>query len=223
MYRKLGPAQAHSGDPRPIESEPPPGKSSEASEHISGNSADIWLSFTVLCLPPVTFSALLLGLVYAYRVTPGTSVISDTRTSDTFDEPGVCYVRLSATVLIFIASWSSSLAPLLVGLIMNLASYPISRKYWEDIQNQQPDLPTPYQLALVIKFIAASGWGALYRWVQYLVGWRKQRQAQSRILTASASVTLLATILGYVTPSASMRMLAILQTEIDSIYSLLVF
>jgi hypothetical protein len=166
-------------------------------KQMSGRYSDIWLSFSIVTLPMLAFSALLLWLVYYYRVTHGTAASINLRTPDTVDEPGIYYVDLSATVLIFIASWSSSLGPLLAGFVMSLASYPLSRQFWNDVQDQEPSLPTPFQFALILKFITSSGWGALYGWIRYLARWKEQRQLQSRLLTASASVTALATILGY--------------------------
>ncbi|OAP61647.1 hypothetical protein AYL99_03850 [Fonsecaea erecta] len=198
MYRRVHQAPAaprKHARARDRETAPPP--TSKFQKHMSGRYGDIWLSFSIVTLPMLAFSALLLGLVYHYRVTHSPAATSGLRTDDLTDEPGIYYVDLSATVLIFIASWSSTLGPLLAGFLMALASYPLSKKYWNDVLHQHPDLPTPFQFALILKFLTSSGWGSLYSWVKYLAGWKKQRQWQSRLLTASASVTVLTTFLGF--------------------------
>lgn len=167
-----------------------------AQKQMSGRHSEIWLSFSVVCLPMLMFSALLLGLVYKYRVTHGVATNDNLHMPAMIDEPGIYYVDLSATVLIFVASWSSSLGPLLAGFVMSLASYPLSKRFWNDVQQQEANLPTPFQFALTLKFITSGGWGALYTWIKYLVGWKKQRQLQSNLLTASACVTVIATTMG---------------------------
>ncbi|OQV08682.1 hypothetical protein CLAIMM_12910 [Cladophialophora immunda] len=195
MYRRAHQAPATSKYSRARDRETVQPPTSKIQKHMSGRYGDIWLSFSLVALPMLVFSALLLGLVYSYRVTHAPAPTSGLRTDDIVDEPGIYYVDLSATVLIFIASWSSTLGPLLAGFLMALASYPLSRRYWKDVQQQQPDLPTPFQLVLILKFFTSAGWGSLYSWIKYLIGWKKQRQSQSRLLTASASVTLLAAFL----------------------------
>jgi hypothetical protein len=197
MYRRVDQPSAPSMDAGGRNRETARPVVGKVQKQMSGRYSDIWLSFSIVTLPMLTFSALLLGLVYCYRVTHGTAASINLQTPDIVDEPGIYYVDLSATVLIFIASWSSSLGPLLAGFVMSLASYPLSRQFWNDVQDQEPSLPTPFQFALILKFITSSGWGALYGWIRYLARWKEQRQLQSRLLTASASVTALATILGY--------------------------
>jgi hypothetical protein len=178
MYRRVDQPSAPSMDAGGRNRETARPVVGKVQKQMSGRYSDIWLSFSIVTLPMLTFSALLLGLVYCYRVTHGTAASINLQTPD-------------------IASWSSSLGPLLAGFVMSLASYPLSRQFWNDVQDQEPSLPTPFQFALILKFITSSGWGALYGWIRYLARWKEQRQLQSRLLTASASVTALATILGY--------------------------
>ena len=163
---------------------------------VSDRFTNVALNGFIVITPMLAFSAVLLGLVHRYRVTSGVPASDTLRASDIVDEAGVYYVDFSATVLIFIASWSSSLGPLLGGFVMTLASYPIARKYWSDIRDQSPLLPTPFQFAATLKFLSGGGWGALYSWVKYLGGWKKQRQLQSKLLTHSASFAILAALMG---------------------------
>ncbi|KAI3320941.1 hypothetical protein HD806DRAFT_546754 [Xylariaceae sp. AK1471] len=165
---------------------------------MSGRLIDIWTAFAIVTIPMLTFSAVLLRLVYSYRVRHSANIDERLQSPATRDEPGVYYVNLSATVLIFISSWSSSLGPLLLSFLMTLASYPLARHYWLDVREQKPSLPTPFQFALSLKFISGGGWGALYNWMRYLVGWRKQRQFQSTLLTESAFATVVITMLSLI-------------------------
>lgn len=193
MYRKVNKEDGSTGSltqPRSVAEDP--------SARMSGRLIDIWTAFAIVTIPMLAFSAVLLGLIYKYRVTHSTTGNDRLRSPGTSDEAGVYYVDMSATVLIFISSWSSSVGPLLLGFLMTLASYPLTRHYWQEIQDQKPTLPTPFQFALSLKFIGGGGWGALYSWMRYLVGWKHQRQIQSRLLTESAFVTVIVTILGSV-------------------------
>ncbi len=196
-YRKLSSGPADSGNASSNHVATVQTIAADHDTRMSGRLIDIWTAFTIVTIPMLAFSAALLGLVYRYRVTHSIPTDDRLRSSDTTDEPGVYYVKLSATVLIFISSWSSSLGPLLLSFLMTLASYPLARHFWHDIRQQKDTLPTPFQFALSLKFIGGGGWGALYSWSRYLVGWKKQRQFQSTLLTESAFVTVVATILGY--------------------------
>jgi hypothetical protein len=166
---------------------------------MSGRLPDIALSFSVVTIPMLLFTGFLLGLVYHYRITHNDVPFETLRVAGTTDEAGIYYVNLSATILIFIASWSSSLATILAGFIMALASYPIARRHLQDARAYKPQqLLTPFQLALTLRFLDGGGWGALWSWIKYVAGWRKQRQLQARTLTTSASVMIVAIFLGYV-------------------------
>ncbi|KAK5557546.1 hypothetical protein LTR46_004574 [Exophiala xenobiotica] len=198
MYHKLKRRPADSGNAPGRHAATVQIKAKDHDAQMSGRLIDIWTASTIITIPMLAFSAALLGLVYRYRVTHSIPTDDRLRSSDTTDEPGVYYVNLSATVLIFISSWSSSLGPLLLSFLMTLASYPLARHFWQNIQQQKGPLPTPFQFALSLKFIGGGGWGALYSWTSYLVGWKKQRQFQSTLLTESAFVTVVATILGII-------------------------
>jgi hypothetical protein len=166
---------------------------------MSGRISEIALSSALVVIPMLVFSTSLLGLVFHYRVTHNGSNFGNLNLAGTEDESGVYYVDLSATLLIFIASWSSSLAPLLAGFVLTLASYPIARKFLKDARRESVrNLPTPYQLALILRFLNGGGFGALWSWLKYLGGWGNKRESQAKSLTNIASVAVLATILGYV-------------------------
>jgi hypothetical protein len=128
------------------------------SVRMCGRSKDILFAFGVLTVPMLIFSALLLGLIYHFRIVHNSFVSSNLRLNTTHDESNVIYVRLSATTLTTIASWSSTVAPILVGCAVTLISYPVARGILLAGQDNKPkDLPTPYQLSLMLRMLAGIG------------------------------------------------------------------
>lgn len=169
---------------------PPTGKS------MTGRYADIITSFVIVTIPMLLFTAVLLGLVFHYRVSHNSPPFENLLVAGAQDEAGVYYVNIEATVLIFISSWSSSLAPILTGFVVALVAYPIARKFLQEARAHRPQqLLTPYQLALTLKFWDGGGVGALWNWLKYVFGWRSKRQRQASPLKSTASVTVLAIIL----------------------------
>ncbi|KAB8262300.1 hypothetical protein BDV32DRAFT_157426 [Aspergillus pseudonomiae] len=104
---------------------------------------------------------------------------------------------MNSSVLLFLASWASSVATMLSGFMLTLASFPIARRFFQDVQSSRVDrLPTPYQLALTLKFLDGSTLAAIWGWLVYLVSWRKTRAPLAPPLTTAASVAVLAILLG---------------------------
>lgn len=136
--------------------EPPPLK-------MTGRISEIMLHTTLLVLPMVIFSAVLLGLVFSNRVEYNPSGLDECGSAGKVDEAGIFYVDFSATRLIFIASWSSSLAPILVGSVVVLISYPMARRIIvsNEVENTAK-LPIPFQLSLMLRMLSGGGFGALW-------------------------------------------------------------
>lgn len=166
---------------------------------MSGRLSDIALSSTIVTLPMLILAAVLLILVYHFQISHSTANIDpDLNFSGLTDESDVYYVNLSATFITAVASWSSSLAPLLVGFILALYSYPLSKGYLKQVRrgfNNDPNLFTPYQLAIALRFLGGGGFGAIWNWIKYTVGDRATRQHQSSALLKLSILTLTATIL----------------------------
>jgi hypothetical protein len=166
---------------------------------MSGRYSDIAMSFSIITIPMMLLPAVLLGLVFHNRVTYSGVPFENLRPDGLQDEPGIYYVNLSGTFLVFVASWASSVAPMLASFVLALASYPISKKYLDHAQDQVPEgWLTPYQLALTLIFLNGGGFGALWRWLKYLGGWKGKREPQAKPLTSAASVAIIATALGCV-------------------------
>jgi hypothetical protein len=139
---------------------------------MAGRYTDVLLAFVAIVIPMVLFPAVLLSLVFAHRVADSTTALPG---SITRQNPHSYYVAFSATTLVFIASWSSTLALSLVTSVMLLFSYPVAARVIRRSEaGQLAALPTPYQLSLLVGFIG-GGFGALWNTVKYVFGWRGKR------------------------------------------------
>jgi hypothetical protein len=163
---------------------------------MSGRITDILLHVVIFTIAMLALSAILLGLVYRYRVEHTPATTDRLQLPEERDEPGIVYVNFPSTRLIFVASWASSLAPLLVSSVVVLMSYPISQHILVATKPaRRLDLPTPYQLVLALGMLAGGGFGALWNWLMYLVGWRKERQCQGQLLSTTGATLVCATFL----------------------------
>lgn len=164
---------------------------------ISGALSDIWLACAVISLPMIALSAILLGLVFLNQVNANGSILPDLQLSQvTNDDQNAYLVNFSSTRLITIASWTSSVAPLLPGFLMTLLSFPTA---WHISNSSQlrrvASLPTPYQLSLYLGLLSGH-MGSLWQWVKYKC-WR-QREGQASVVGTLVVGLATATLLGYV-------------------------
>ncbi|KAF7507035.1 hypothetical protein GJ744_010963 [Endocarpon pusillum] len=119
-----------------------------SSSRMGGLYRNILLSFFAMTVPMLTFSALLIGLIYDYRIVRNPFPSDNLRFNGGQDDSNAIYVGLSATTLITVASWSSTIAPLLIGFALALVSYPVARVLLKAEQDSRPEqLPTTFQLA----------------------------------------------------------------------------
>lgn len=123
---------------------------------------------TLTIIFPMTFLvAGLLGLIFGYRVKSEDSLFEEVSNSEALSNHAVVLVNYSATRIVFVASWASTLAPLLAGFIMNLSSFPLALlMYHSSSGSDQRDLPTPYQYSLLVGLCLAS-MGRLRRYISY--------------------------------------------------------
>jgi hypothetical protein len=166
---------------------------------MRGRLSDIAISFVVITIPMLLFAILLLGLVFFYRVTHNSPPYMQLQLQETTEEPGVYYVKLNSAFLVFIASWSSSLAPILTGFVLTLAAYPICKQYLGQARaNLRHELLTPYQLALTLQFMNGGGFGAMWGWLKYHVKWKHVQYSRGSVLSRTVLVGVIASMLGYV-------------------------
>jgi hypothetical protein len=160
--------------------------------HMVGKFKDIGLAFFLVSIPMFVFSTVLLGLVSHFRVSHGHVPYSNLDFPGSQDEAGVYYMNFGATRLIFVASWSSSLAPALVGFALTMYSFPIAHNYLQHTREQRKTgLLTPYQLSIVLRLFTGGSLGALCAWVNYLYKWRSRRQSQAPALMGTAALATL--------------------------------
>jgi hypothetical protein len=126
----------------------------------------IWPAM-IITFPIALLCGVLLGLIYGYRVRSEPSLFSSIN-KDRLNEPhGYLLVNYSATRLVFIASFISTLGPILAGSIMSLWTLPIAQSMrTASATSQYAHLPTPYQLSLVIGISLAS-YQRLWRYYEY--------------------------------------------------------
>ena len=129
---------------------------------------DIVVACLILSIPMLVLSAGLLRIIYAYRVIQTESDLLFSELSDGVDiDPSAYLVNYSLTRLITIASWISSVAPLLPGFVMTLLLFPAARRFLRNSQaGQEQSLPTPYQLGLYLQTLTGSV-GSLWQWIKY--------------------------------------------------------
>ncbi|KAJ9608470.1 hypothetical protein H2200_007458 [Cladophialophora chaetospira] len=130
----------------------------------------ILLPTAVIILPMACLVAGLLALIFGYRVKSEESLFDQVSNSRALNNHAVVLVNYSATRIAFVASWASTLAPLLAGFIMNLTSFQYALlMYHSSTGGQQQDLPTPYQYSILVGLCLASI-GRLHRYFSYSRG-----------------------------------------------------
>lgn len=153
----------------------------------------VWNAF-LLTFPLLVLTCGLFALIFAYRVDLSfrSSSLANSATRNTTDLPdkGAYYVDLSSTTLIFVASWMSSLAPLLTGFAITLAAYPVAETLLEDSdKGARERLLTPFQLHLALRLLDGATWGSIWNLLLYRLGWGKHVKSQGAALTSLFSVT----------------------------------
>jgi hypothetical protein len=129
---------------------------SGALRFFQGHISEILIAFAAMTLPMITFTAILLGLVQ-------NDFVSDTLAFGTEQvRNDANYVRISATALITVASWSSTIARILAGIAATLVSYPLAKHLLTASEiHGTSQLPTPFQLCLVIRMISSESFSVL--------------------------------------------------------------
>lgn len=155
---------------------------------MQGRIQEILIAFTIMTLPMLIFSGLLLGLVFHYRITQNYFTSSDLAFDSNQNDPNVYFVRISATTLTTVASWSSTIAPILVGFGVALVSYPVAKGLLTASENHEvAKLPTPFQLSLIVRMISSGSFSALWSWLMYSFGWRGRREHQGPAIKSLTS------------------------------------
>lgn len=127
----------------------------------------IFLPTAIIIFPMTFLIAGLLGLIFGYRVKSEHSLFTDVSNSDLLRDHSIVLVNYSATRIVFVASWASTLAPLLAGFVMSLDSFRTALVMFRSSSStDQANLPTPYQYSLLVGLCLASI-GRLRRYFSY--------------------------------------------------------
>lgn len=131
-------------------------------------SALIWPAM-IITFPIALLCGVLLGMIYGYRVRTEPSLFSSINNKQLNGPHGYLLINYPATRLVFIASFISTLGPILAGSVMSLWTLPVARSMINaSSTNQYSQLPTPYQLSLVIGISLASS-QRLWRYYEYML------------------------------------------------------
>ena len=153
----------------------------------------ILAALTVILLPMVGLSVLLLALILANKVDKQSGPLSFQQRLDTDDN--AYYVNFNATALATISSWSATVAPLLAVATMTLASFPISRTFKDNSATQSRALPTPYQFSMILESLT-GGIAAFFSFGKYRL-W-PHRAPFPPLLRSAFLVLTVSSIVGYV-------------------------
>jgi hypothetical protein len=151
---------------------------------------DILLAAAILTIPLLILTAALLFLVFSYLIKPATfNSLGFPINQNAHISSDAYYINFSATSLTTVASWCSSLAPLLPPTVMTLLLYHISAMLKTKSENHaNQELPTPFQLSLLVSFSEASLL-SLWRWFVY-ISERKREKSVSIIRLATTILTI---------------------------------
>ncbi|KIW92386.1 uncharacterized protein Z519_07370 [Cladophialophora bantiana CBS 173.52] len=160
---------------------------------IDGAVLDITWALTCLNLPMLVLTAIFIGLVYAYEVSNGPESSENLLGVASLGDNSAYFVDYSATRLITVSSWTSTVTSLTSTFVMALISYPLAKDYIRRSNlGQTESLPTVYQFKLIIGLLG-GGYGPLWSWFQYCF-W-KRRSKQTRLLWMVVASLLAATVL----------------------------
>jgi hypothetical protein len=127
---------------------------------------EILLSLAIIFVPNLIFTAILLGLVFHYQV-PQTYFELPGVPEQVARESSAYLINFSATKLLTVASWTSTLSSLLPSFVMVLVSYPVARTLLDASKDKKTDnLPTPYQLSMLLGTLNGT-FGSLWNWLMY--------------------------------------------------------
>jgi len=142
---------------------------------ISGKLFDVLLACALITIPMTLFPLVLLYLVFRYQVHQAVPLANNLDLLGNSTDSGHYYVDISATTLVFVASWSSTVSLTLVSSVMLLVSYPVSRALLGRSHNRDVKrLPTPYQLTLLVDLLRGEIM-SIWRGLRYLLTWEKTR------------------------------------------------
>ena len=164
-------------------------------QRMGGRYSHIAYKSFILIVPMLAFVCILLGLIFHNRVQSGDVSFEHLGFPDQQHADGVYYVDINLTLLVFIASLSSSVAPALASFALALIAYPAAQIYLREERAGGPSkLLTPYQLFLTLQLLSGGAYSGLWSWIRYIFSFKHRRPLASP-LRSTLSVAVLAMIL----------------------------
>lgn len=160
---------------------------------LTAHSKHILLASSIGVVPMITFTVVILVLVYANlashlgchydAICPHSPVVNVTKAS-------YYYVDYPATQLVFISSWSSTVSTVLVSALMSIFAYCAAARLTDASvsQDQSRCLPTSYQTSLIVRILNAyylSLWELSRPWRQWSF-WRSTKSESPGRVTKPA-------------------------------------
>lgn len=147
--------------------------------NLQGAIPDVLIALSLVSLPMILLTGILLGLVFYYEIKP--SRFNLPGVPDPYNTDATAFlVDFSATKLVTVASWTSSTTSLLPPFAMVLLSYPVARSISEASQRGNKDeLPSPYQFGLLLELLGGNV-GSLWSWIRYR-RWRTKERTTSSL------------------------------------------
>ncbi|KEF62440.1 uncharacterized protein A1O9_00412 [Exophiala aquamarina CBS 119918] len=164
---------------------------------ITGALGEIIWSLTCLSVPMIVLTGIFIGLVYGYLVSEDPLTSNDEaifgERPESYDQSVYYYINYSATRLITVSSWTSTVTSFTSTFVMALVSYPLAKSYLSKSEaGTANELPTTYQFRLIIGLLGGS-LGSLWSWLDYSL-WRK-RTRQTKLLWVTATALLVSVFL----------------------------
>ncbi|KAF2396113.1 hypothetical protein EJ06DRAFT_243819 [Trichodelitschia bisporula] len=149
-------------------------------KRISSSGAVVLLACCVITLPMVTISGALLGLILKHRIATSTLRFHNTELNSDPSSSSY-YIAFHSSTLVALASWSSTIAPFLVGFAITLVSYPVAHDILPTSKLRDPpaaELLSPYQFSMLVRMLLSSGPVSMFHWGAS-VGWSKEKQPRA--------------------------------------------
>jgi hypothetical protein len=163
--------------------------------NLEGGKKKIILALAVIVAPNVILTAVLLGLILHNQVPQTYSQLPGVP-DPLARESSAFLVDFSATRLLTVASWASTLTSLLPSFAMLLVSFPVAYTIMNASKDKKTDdLPTPYQLSMLLGVLGGSI-ASLWSWFKYQ-GWEK-RERVNGIAKRSITWLVIVSVLGFV-------------------------
>ena len=154
-----------------------------------GSISRILMTGAIITIPMIVVPVTLLVLVFRYqKPTIYTNPVAELDMVTVGVAPGFYYVDISATTLVFLASWVSTISMSLTTAMMGLLSYVVARDLLRRSKGAtKSTLPTPFQMSLLINILSGSVLD-LWTWIQSSLVRRRSRKAKSVPVEWSAAI-----------------------------------